>query len=123
MIFDLSGYKGIGKDVPAMGPFKNYKPKLMGPGSAKVKGAIIIGGKIAKYIYSRPWAKGTLTGTAIGSGVALIAPSNPFRKTHRTKYPGISSSKRNRYNPNRKFCTCRRQKPSKYFRSTRRKYY
>ncbi len=62
----------IGKDVPAMGPFKNYKPNIVGPGSGKIKVGIYIATQIGQFVLKRPWAKGTLTGTAIGTGLGLV---------------------------------------------------
>ncbi len=67
---------GVGKDIPAMGPFKNYNPRFVGPVGSKIKFGIIVGGRLGKYLLSRPWAKGTLTGTAIGTGLGIEDGSN-----------------------------------------------
>ncbi len=88
----------IGKDIPGMGPFRNYKPKLVGPAGSKIKAGIYIGYQVGKFIMSRPWAKGTLTGTAIGTGLGLIgeAPSdNQHIKTLRSG--GKRSNSRSRH--------------------------
>ncbi len=61
----------FGRDVPAMGPFRNFNPKFVGPAGGKVKAIIYTGYKLSRFIASRPWAKGTLTGTAIGTGLGL----------------------------------------------------
>ncbi len=67
----------LGKDIPAMGPFKNYKPSIVGPHSSKIKVGIYIGLKVGRYVLSRPWAKGTLSGTAIGTGLNLDGTLSP----------------------------------------------
>ncbi len=80
----------IGKDFPALGPFKNFKPNLVGPGSAKLKFAI----RIAQAIASKEGLAGLLAGTAIGTGVALsgeiqesrIGDNSQFNQAFRSIY-------------------------------------
>ncbi len=62
----------LGKDYPTMGPWKNFNPKLVGPGGSKVKVAIYAGYQIGKFLWSRPWVKGSLTGIAIGTGLGIV---------------------------------------------------
>ncbi len=57
-------YQGtVGKELPALGPFKPFKPQIIGPGG-KVS-------KILNAITSIEGLYGLLGGTAIGTGVAL----------------------------------------------------
>ncbi len=98
----------FGKDVPAMGPFKNYRPNIVGPHSSKIKVGIYIGTQLGKFLWSRPWVKGTLSGIAISSGVNLIGPKNGSPvgnyKAH-AKYRKRGNSKQY----NKKYRTGRRQ--------------
>ncbi len=61
------GQLSIGKDIPALGPFRNFKPNLVGPIGGKFKGAL----RIARYLTSGSRGAGILAGTAIGTGVGL----------------------------------------------------
>ncbi len=70
-IAGVSPNYGVGKDIPAMGPFRNYQPKLQGPGSGKLKAVIIAGQFAYNQLKNRPSLGGALTGIAIGTGVTL----------------------------------------------------
>ncbi len=105
----------VGKDFPAMGPFRNLRPNIVGPGSGKIKFGILVAGRIAKYILSRPWAKGTLTGTAIGTGIGLDgfqeenASTDSIAKAYSTTRSGSNRYRRNLKRGNRhgNRCTCK----------------
>ncbi len=62
----------LGKAYPSVGPWKNFRPNLAGPGGSKVKVAIYAGYQLGKFVWSRPWAKGALSGAAIGTGIGII---------------------------------------------------
>ncbi len=90
----------IGKDVPAMGPWKNYRPAIVGPHSSKIKVGIYIGYKLGRFLLGRPWVKGALSGAAIGTGIGLIGEISQDVGTtgdHQTyaQYRKRSSVKRN----------------------------
>ncbi len=104
----------IGRDIPGMGPFRNFNPKLSGPGGSKIKAGIYIGWKVGKFIASRPWAQGTLTGTAIGTGLGLIGETptnggNPQAlRTNGKQSGGFRRRKTNRaYSSRRSNCHCK----------------
>ncbi len=96
--------QSIGKDIPAMGPFKNYKPNLKGPGGAKIKGAILAGQFAWKYFFSKPKLVGIVAGTAIAGGLQIVGPSNnQFNQTYSSNQFG------NRYSRKYKQCKPRIQ--------------
>ncbi len=84
--YDSSGvYSGIsiGKDVPAMGPFKSFKPKIIGPGSGKAK-LLFRGGKyVYNYLYKYPKFSGSLTGI----GGSLVASQYTRGKARGAEVP------------------------------------
>ncbi len=103
---ELSGVS-IGKDIPGMGPFRNYTPKLQGPGGAKVKIAILA----AKYGYNyvRKHYKFFTGVGVVASGAAVnygkTKTNGPYRETRGT----IQSRyyrKRNARNKNFDQCCC-----------------
>ncbi len=104
----------LGKDFPTMGPFKNYRPKIIGPGSGKIKAGIYAGYQIGKFLYSRPWVKGTLTGTVLGTatGLGIDAPGNNNHKTLQ-QYGKRSNSygryKKRRANSSSRYCCCHKR--------------
>ncbi len=71
VLYDIPDRSSIGKDSPYGKSTSLFKPNIVGPGAGKIKAGIYIGYQVGKYILSRPWAKGTLTGTAIGTGLGL----------------------------------------------------
>ncbi len=112
-IYDIADRLSIGKDYPTSGPYKPYRPNIIGPGSGKIKAAIYAGYQIGKFILSRPWAKGTLTGTAIGTGLALDGFQD--EETNGSSYSNqkaLRSSRSNSYRSRRnrcpKNCNCKR---------------
>ncbi len=95
----------VGKEFPTLGPFKSFKPKLIGPGSGKIKAAI----QIAKFL-TNPFTVGGLLGIAIGTGTEVepsetqVTSSNQYNKALRSfqqrngrskRYRKFSSSRRN----------------------------
>ncbi len=115
-------YSGnLGKDIPGMGPFKNFKPNLQGPGSGKIKFAILVGGKLVWYYKER--VAGVATGIAIGTGASLDGTTS--NTVNETLQPVYSNYSRFRNNPKYKLryrCTCRRRDRSKPNINSRRKY-
>ncbi len=98
----------FGKEIPAMGPFKNFNPKLQGPGGSKIKAGLYGAYQLGKFVSRRPWARGTLTGTLIGTGTGLIgkrknARTNQFNKALRTN---IKHRYRKRRSFERGACQC-----------------
>ncbi len=89
-IYARSDQLSVGKDIPALGPFKNFKPNLVGPVGGKLKVAI----KIAQAAASGEGISGLLAGTILGTGVALVDEilqkkddiSDKQRKTFRSSY-------------------------------------
>lgn len=85
MIYEATGpfSQGIGKDVPAMGPFKNYQPRFArfgGRYSGIISGAIQIG----THVYKN-YRRYTKLGSAlIGAGVSGGINGKPI--IHSTKH-------------------------------------
>ncbi len=102
--------QSIGKDVPAMGPFRNFKVNLVGPGGGKVRGAIKAGLYISRYISkSNSRLAGSIAGTSIASGLALNnAADNQFNQTLRpvSRYNNSFRSGRTQRTSKRNCCTC-----------------
>ncbi len=98
-IYDRPDQLSLGKDIPAMGPFKGFKPNIVGPGSGKVKAAIKIAEYIARGLYYRPSLAGSISGIVIGTGVALNASqdagTNQLNKALRSA-KSFNNRKRNR---------------------------
>ncbi len=86
---------GIGKDVPAMGPFRNYQPKIQGPGSGKIK-AIISGGKYVYGYFKKNPRFAARIGAVAGGAVVKYATYSTRRKTPFAK-KSFYSSKRSYY--------------------------
>ncbi len=114
-VFDGSGiYSGnVGKNQPAMGPWKNFKPNIIGPGSGKLKAVYRIGQYVAGQFRGNP--RFTARVTAVGTGAAIKAlsggkvngPSNgSFNQAYSLGY--ANKRKRNKhYNkPNIRGCCC-----------------
>lgn len=86
----------LGKTIPSVGPFRNFKVNVIGPGP--------IGkfAKLAKAIISAEGLTGLIAGTAIGTGVALDGSiqtdeeSNQFTKARSAI---VSNKYRFRSNP------------------------
>jgi len=104
----------IGKKFPAVGPFRNYKPNIIGPGSGKLKALIEFG----KFVASNPFIAGGIGGIAIGTGVALdglstqtVEGGNQFKQTLRPSneyYRSYRSSSKSRYRKKRSgACHCK----------------
>ncbi len=74
---------GLGKDVPAMGPFRNYMPKIQGPGSGRIKAVIIGANYVYRYFRKNPRFGARIAAVGGGYGVSRYATSNKYRKTHR----------------------------------------
>ncbi len=112
---------GIGKDVPAMGPFKSYSPRLAGRGGGIVQGAYTLG----RHVY-RHYRKYTKLGSAIaGAGVAQYAKNSSsynYRQTLRTKNKYKSSFRSRAPKQNCK-CCCQHIVASRGYRRKRRQYY
>ncbi len=70
-LYDIPGRGTLGKDSPYGKSTSLFRPNLNTPGGGKIKAGIYIGYKLGRYIMSRPWAKGTLTGTILGTGLGL----------------------------------------------------
>ncbi len=86
-LYEPTGLQGtIGKDIPAMGPFKGMQIKLQGPGSGKIKLAIAIAQYGWRFVKKHPRIVGFASGTAIASGlkVGSDAPSSKYRKALRS---------------------------------------
>ncbi len=102
----LSQYAGlgqsVGKDFPASGPFKSYQPKVIGPGSGKLKVAI----RIANYLLSRKGIAGTLSGAVIGTGLALDGQKNISSQSYRLSQAYNKPRHRNNINRQRKKHNC-----------------
>ncbi len=97
-----SGFNlGLGKDIPGMGPFKNYQPKLHGPGSGRIKAVIYGANYVARYFRKNP-RFGARIG-AVAGGAAVNASRNKYGKA---LYPNFS--KRNRFRSNSKYKANRR---------------
>ncbi len=113
---------GLGKDVPAMGPFKNYVPNVAGPKVGPggiVAGAISIGAHVYKNrkFYSRLFA------VATGAGVrgALDGKTNYSQyKTLQARQSVRSNRRYSRYKDNHQCCRCCCQEQPK--RGRRRRY-
>ncbi len=100
----------IGKDIPAMGPFKGFKPNIVGPGAGKIKVLIYGGIQVGRFVLSRPWAKGTITGTLIGTGLTIgddptQSISNQFNQTLRPVRRRFTRKRRYKVN-NMHNCCC-----------------
>lgn len=68
-IYRVPDFTGtIGKELPSLGPFRNFKPKIYGPGSGKFKAAVAAGQFVWKH---KERIFGILTGNAIGTGLLL----------------------------------------------------
>ncbi len=100
----------FGKEVPAMGPWKNIKPKIYGPGAGKIKAGIYAAYTISKFVSQRPWALGTLTGTAIGTGLALNGETNvtpdSYNQALSSNSYNVNRFRRNQYR-NTSSCYCK----------------
>ncbi len=109
-------YSGVslGKDVPAMGPFRSYNPKYLGFGGGKVK-AVISG----LYYASRYFRKNPRFGARIGAVAAGagIRYASDYKK-HQALRPFTSRSYRKRSynratsrdNHCRRCCSCTSQR-------------
>ncbi len=101
VIYDLPSRFSTGRDVPYGKSTQLFRPNLNTPGGGKIKAGIYIGYKVGRYILSRPWAKGTITGTAIGTGLGLVgtiqtdSPSNSYNQAY-GQYRKRTTNKRNR---------------------------
>ncbi len=120
---DDSFTQGIGKDVPAMGPFKNYSPKLMGPKIGPggfIGGAISIGTHVYKNykFYTKMFS--ALAGTGVSGGINGKGNSSQY-KALQTRFAVQRRKRRGGKQNAHPVCCCCRQKRSK--RSRRRMQY
>ncbi len=101
--------QSLGKDVPGMGPFKNYTPKLQGPGSGKIKAAIYAAQLGYRYFKRNPRFGARIGAVAGGAGVSYYfgktQANGPYRKT-RSSIQSRYYSKRNARNKNADKCCC-----------------
>ncbi len=114
---------GLGKDVPAMGPFKNYVPNVKGPKVGPggiVSGAITIGTHVYKNrkFYTRLFSVATGAGVRGGVNGKTNYPQYKALQTRQSirSYRRYSSNK-----DNHKCCRCCREDFSE--RSRRRRFY
>ncbi len=87
-------YSGVslGKDIPGMGPFRNFTPKLQGPGSAKIKIAIRAAQFGYRYFRKNPRFGARIGAVAGGAGVRYAA-DNQYRETRGSAFT-VRSGKR-----------------------------
>ncbi len=95
----------VGKNVPAMGPFKNFNPKLQGPGSGKIKAAIYAARLAGKYFKRNPRFAARIGAVAGGALVSNYASDNKYRKTLRATKSRYSTRRRY-YADKHRFCCC-----------------
>ncbi len=112
-IYDIPDRYSIGKDIPTVGPFKGYKPNIVGPGAGKIKAGIYAAYTIGKFVAKRPWAQGTIAGTAIGTGVTINSgtiptqpPAYSVKKALRSAQSVRSRSWRSKQGRVHKCCQC-----------------
>ncbi len=110
----------FGKDYPTVGPFKSFKPNIVGPGSGKLKLAYYAAIKGGQYVWKNKWWFAE-RGGIVGAG-ALVAheSSNQLKQTlrqHQYSSYGVRRS-RSKYNSGR-CCCCR---PKQRNRSSRRRF-
>ncbi len=118
--FDL----GLGKDVPAMGPFRNLKVNLQGPGAGKIKVGVYIAGKLAQFVSRRPWAKGVASGIALSGSYEVIRNGKTNRNFQKARRTNQSSYYRKRSSNKYYVGKCCRPKCCKHeYRNSTRKYY
>ncbi len=93
-VYDEFSDIGLGKDIPGMGPFKNYRPNLAGPGSGKVK-AIIRGGQYAySYFRRNPRFGARIAAVSGGYGVSRYYARNATKGSYRKASNSKQFSKR-----------------------------
>ncbi len=114
---------GVGKDFPAMGPFRNFQPRILGPGGrfgGIVSGAYTLG----KFLWKN---RRKIQGTAIvatGAGVAGIKygkTNGKFRQTYSTN--GFYNRRSHKYNTTDVCHCCRPSSNHRCNGSTRRMRY
>ncbi len=103
----------IGKDIPAMGPWKNFNPNLVGPGVGP--GGLLRGIKEASRFVAKNYKFFTRiavipSGTGIaGLEIGSQTPNRYFKKSSQAYRPAQSRSnyrrKQGRIHPNR-CCKC-----------------
>ncbi len=109
-IYGVPEYR-IGKNYPGQGPFRNFTPKLVGPGSGKVKILIRAGQYIGRQLYARPTLSGSITGIAIGTGLTVNRVETNYKFNQALRYTKQSYRSRFKYYRKRgrrgSDCSCR----------------
>ncbi len=100
--------QSIGKEVPSMGPFKSFRPKLVGPGSGKVKAAIRGMYYVGRYFRKNPRFGARIGAVATGAAVryGTNATNNQYRKAYGTAKSGRGGFRSNNSYNNRVQCCC-----------------
>ncbi len=112
---------GLGKDVPAMGPFRNYTPKLQG-GKGRFAGVIKGGTILYNFARKHPYFTGGAGAIAIGAGLSgRNATQSEYNKALSANFAGKRGF-RSRKKYSRNTCCCQPVKKST-FRGKRRRYY
>ncbi len=98
--------RSIGKDIPAMGPFKNYKPNLIGPAGGKIKALIRGGVYVGSYFSRNPRFAARIAAVGVGYGVSRYASSNKYGKAYSPKKFGYNRKRSNNKFTTSKCCCC-----------------
>ncbi len=100
----------VGKKFPALGPFKSFNPKIIGPGSGKIKAAI----ELAKFIARNPFIAGGVAGIATVGVLSIDNGSVPtnagtysYGKALRTSNKRFQSKRYAAKLRDRRSCCCR----------------
>ncbi len=97
-----------GKNIPALGPFKNFKPNIIGPGGGKIKAVIKGGVYVARYFRRNPRFGARIAAVGVGYGVSRYAASNKYRKAFQSRKSVYSRKWRNFRKDNSRRCECAR---------------
>ncbi len=96
---------GIGRDSPYGKAPGLFKPKIMGPGSGRIKLAIRGAQYFGRYFRKNPRFAARIAAVAGGYGVSRYASSNKYRKALRATK--LVYGRRRRFNAtNNKQCCC-----------------